>query len=84
MLHVQIKDPIMFGVSHIIIDEIHERGMNEDFLLIVIRELLINQPDLRVILMSATFNASLFSSYFKDAPMLNIPVHCRKQLLIFT
>lgn len=72
----------MFGVSHIIVDEIHERGMNEDFLLIVVRELLVNRPNLRVILMSATFNAHLFSSYFMDAPMLNIPVGFHQFLTI--
>jgi len=71
---MQLKDPIIFGVSHIIIDEIHEQGMNEDFLLIVVRELLVNRVDLKVVLMSATFNANLFSSYFGNAPIINIPV----------
>lgn len=57
-------------------DEIHERGMNEDFLLIILRDLLPQRPDLRLILMSATINADMFSKYFGDAPTMHIPVSC--------
>ncbi|OWM79027.1 hypothetical protein CDL15_Pgr003198 [Punica granatum] len=67
------QEPELTGVSHLLVDEIHERGMNEDFLLIILRDLLPRRPDLRVILMSATINADLFSKYFADAPMMHIP-----------
>ncbi|KAI8023291.1 DExH-box ATP-dependent RNA helicase DExH3 [Camellia lanceoleosa] len=62
------------GITHVIVDEIHERGMNEDFLLIVLKELLPRRPELRLILMSATLNNELFSSYFGGAPMIHIPL----------
>lgn len=45
-----------------------------DFLLIVLKDLLPRRPELRLILMSATLNAELFSSYFSGAPMIHIPV----------
>lgn len=45
-----------------------------DFLLIVLKDLLPRRPDLRLILMSATLNAELFSSFFGGAPTLHIPV----------
>lgn len=45
-----------------------------DFLLIVLKDLLPRRPELRLILMSATLNAELFSSYFGGAPMIHIPV----------
>lgn len=61
------------GVSHIIIDEVHERSIQSDFLLIIVRELLVRRPALRLVLMSATLNAELFSSYFSGAPSLAIP-----------
>ncbi|KAG6412970.1 hypothetical protein SASPL_125665 [Salvia splendens] len=60
-------------VTHIIVDEIHERGINEDFLLIVLKDLLPRRPDLRLVLMSATLDEKLFSSYFSGAPRLHIP-----------
>ncbi|KAF8103693.1 hypothetical protein N665_0186s0061 [Sinapis alba] len=67
------SDRSLEGVSHVIIDEIHERGMNEDFLLVVLKDILPRRPDLRLILMSATLNAELFSSYFDGAQTMHIP-----------
>ena len=67
------EDPSLASVSHVIVDEAHERTADGDFLLMVLRRLLRTRPDLRVVLMSATLDASLFSSYFYDAPQLNIP-----------
>ncbi|XP_008442925.3 DExH-box ATP-dependent RNA helicase DExH1 isoform X1 [Cucumis melo] len=73
LLRQLVQDPQLTGVSHLLVDEIHERGMNEDFLLIILRNLLPQRPDLRLILMSATINADLFSKYFGNAPTLHIP-----------
>ncbi|MCO5590441.1 hypothetical protein L7F22_044411 [Adiantum nelumboides] len=73
LLRRLILDPTLSGVSHVIVDEIHERGMNEDFLLIVLKDILPCRPDLRVILMSATLNAELFSKFFNMAPTCHIP-----------
>ncbi|XVF12264.1 hypothetical protein REPUB_Repub08aG0100600 [Reevesia pubescens] len=73
LLRRLLVDRDLRGVSHVIVDEIHERGMNEDFLLIVLKDLLPRRPELRLILMSATLNAELFSSYFCGAPTIHIP-----------
>lgn len=73
LLRRLLLDRNLKGVTHVIVDEIHERGMNEDFLLIVLRDLLPRRPELRLILMSATLNAELFSSYFGGAPTIHIP-----------
>ncbi|KAK9278678.1 hypothetical protein L1049_028252 [Liquidambar formosana] len=73
LLRRLLVDRNLKGVSHVIVDEIHERGMNEDFLLVVLKDLLPRRPELRLILMSATLNAELFSSYFGGAPMIHIP-----------
>jgi len=61
------------GVSHIIVDEVHERTEESDFLMMVLKDLLTVRTDIRVILMSATLNAQLFSQYFYDAPVIHIP-----------
>ena len=57
-------------VSHVIVDEVHERSIDSDFLLIVLRELLRKRPGLKLILMSATLNAKLFSDYFQGAKVV--------------
>ena len=44
-----------------------------DFLMMVLRDLLPNRPDLKVILMSATLNADLISGYFNQCPVIDIP-----------
>ncbi|KAK7463716.1 hypothetical protein VKT23_005652 [Stygiomarasmius scandens] len=60
-------------ITHIIIDEVHERTIEADFLLIVLRSLLERKPNLKVILMSATVEADTISEYFGGCPMLHIP-----------
>ncbi|KFD48115.1 hypothetical protein M514_10996 [Trichuris suis] len=60
------------GVSHIIVDEVHERDIDTDFLLIILRDLLAVYPDLRVILMSATVDTSLFEEYFSGCATVHI------------
>jgi ATP-dependent RNA helicase DHX29 len=48
-------------------------SIDTDFLLIILRSLMLLRPDLKVILMSATVDAQRFSQYLDDAPILNIP-----------
>ena len=43
-------DPLIKGVSHIFVDEIHERDINSDFLLIILKRILPFRPSLKVIL----------------------------------
>ncbi|CAM8917101.1 unnamed protein product [Rhodiola kirilowii] len=73
LLRRLLSDRNLDGVTHVFVDEIHERGMNEDFLLIVLKDLLPRRRDLRLILMSATLNAELFSNFFQGAPTIHIP-----------
>ncbi|KAB8303097.1 hypothetical protein EYC80_004550 [Monilinia laxa] len=60
-------------ITHIVLDEVHERTIDSDFLLIVLRKLLVRRPDLKVVLMSATVDADRFSKYLDGAPVLNVP-----------
>ena len=60
------------GISHVIVDEIHERDINTDFLLVLLKDMLSIYKDLRVILMSATIDTSLFSEYFGNCPIIEI------------
>ena len=59
-------DETLQGISHVFVDEVHERDINTDFLLIVLKGLLKVRPDLKIILMSATLNADLFYNYFAE------------------
>ncbi|XP_075058122.1 ATP-dependent DNA/RNA helicase DHX36 [Mixophyes fleayi] len=67
------SDQQLANVSHIVIDEIHERNLQSDVLMAIVKDLVKSRSDLKVILMSATLNAEKFSQYFDRCPMLHIP-----------
>ncbi|XP_071999076.1 ATP-dependent DNA/RNA helicase DHX36 isoform X2 [Engystomops pustulosus] len=67
------SDQQLSGVSHIVLDEVHERNLQSDMLMAIVKDLLKCRADLKVILMSATLNAEKFSQYFDGCPMLHIP-----------
>ena len=73
LLRRLISDPELSTVSHVVVDEIHERGINEDLLLIILRDLLPVRPDLKLVLMSATLNAASFQEFFPGAAAVHIP-----------
>ncbi|KIJ45644.1 hypothetical protein M422DRAFT_75059 [Sphaerobolus stellatus SS14] len=60
-------------ITHIIIDEVHERNLDSDFLLIVLKSLLEHRKDLKVVLMSATLDSQKISEFFGGCPVLNVP-----------
>lgn len=51
------------SVSHIMVDEVHERQLDTDFLIALLKERIVQYPHLRLILMSATMEEGLFSEY---------------------
>ncbi|KAL6115782.1 dhx34 [Pungitius sinensis] len=67
------QDKTLSQYQVLIVDEVHERHLHCDFLLGVLRSLLSDHSDLRLILMSATINIKLFSDYFNRAPVLQVP-----------
>ncbi|MDZ7642185.1 MAG: ATP-dependent RNA helicase HrpA [Desulfurivibrio sp.] len=56
----------------IIVDEAHERTLNIDFLLGILKDLLARRDDLRVIITSATIDTAKFSRHFDDAPVIEV------------
>lgn len=71
------------SVSHIVLDEVHERDLDTDLLLVILKRMLktrkaagLHVP--KILLMSATINADLFRNYFKNdrgqkAPLIDVP-----------
>ncbi|RDI87898.1 hypothetical protein Vi05172_g1866 [Venturia inaequalis] len=65
-------------VSHVVVDEVHERSLDTDFLLILLRDVCRQRKDLKVILMSATLDAAVFEAYFRSVgPVAKIEIQGR-------
>lgn len=60
-------DPELDAMTHVLVDEVHERSVETDFLLLLLREIVSRKSGLRVVLMSATLDAEKFGSYFSSA-----------------
>ncbi len=65
-------DPILSRYSVIMVDEAHERSLNIDFILGLLKRVLEQRPDFKVIVSSATINAQVFSEYFGQCPIVKI------------
>ena len=66
-------DPFLHKYSVIMVDEAHERSLNIDFVLGLLKRVLQERKhDFKVIVSSATMNAEAFSAYFDDCPIVTI------------
>lgn len=59
-------------VSHVVVDEVHERSLDVDFLLILLKTVLAKRKDFKVVLMSATLDAHIFEQYFHQVSTVAI------------
>ncbi len=65
-------DPLLKQYDTIIVDEAHERSVNIDFILGMLRNLLKRRRNLKVIITSATLDTEKFSRAFHDAPIIEV------------
>ncbi len=65
-------DPWLSKYSVLMIDEAHERSLNIDFVLGLVKRVLKERSDFHVIVSSATMNTQIFSQYFDNAPIVSI------------
>lgn len=65
------------NISHVVVDEVHERSLDTDFLLVLLRDMLAIRNDLKVILMSATLDADVFGNYFSAMSVAKIEIQGR-------
>ncbi|XP_067425334.1 3'-5' RNA helicase YTHDC2 isoform X4 [Emydura macquarii macquarii] len=65
-------DSTLSTVTHVIVDEVHERDRFSDFLLTKLRDILQKQTTLKLILSSAALDVNLFIRYFGSCPVIHI------------
>ncbi len=65
-------DYTLSNYSVVIVDEAHERSLNIDFILGLLKRVLELRSDFKVVISSATINAEVFSNYFNECPVVRI------------
>ncbi|MCE5255650.1 MAG: ATP-dependent RNA helicase [Spirochaetaceae bacterium] len=76
-------DPYLSHYSALIVDEAHERSLNIDFILGLLKKIIEVRPTFKVIISSATINAEVFSEYFGECPVVKIETQTYPVTIIY-
>jgi ATP-dependent helicase HrpB len=66
-------DPLLGDVSTVVLDEFHERSLHTDIGLALVKQAWLARTDLRVLVMSATFDPAPVSRFLDDCPVVTVP-----------
>lgn len=72
LLRELLANRTLDGYGLVMVDEAHERSLNTDVLLALLKQLLVSRPDLKVVISSATLDATKFSKYFGGCPVYKL------------
>jgi ATP-dependent helicase HrpB len=65
-----LSDPALKGVGAVVLDEFHERHLDSDLALALLKRLQQTRPELRIVVMSATLDTGHVADYLGGCPIL--------------
>jgi len=83
LLQEMKADPWLSKYDCLVVDEAHERSLNIDFILGLVKRILEARPAFKLIISSATINAEVFSAYFGDCPIVRLDVESYPVTLVY-
>jgi len=66
-----LSDPLLKGVSAVVLDEFHERHLEGDLALALLKQLQARRPELRIVVMSATLDTAPIAAYLGGCPVIS-------------
>lgn len=66
LIREMMNDPLLTSYSVVIVDEVHERSVNTDILMSLLKKIIRKRPDLKLIISSATLDSDLICKYFNQ------------------
>ncbi|KAI3413612.1 Pre-mRNA-splicing factor ATP-dependent RNA helicase ddx-15 [Globodera pallida] len=73
LLREAMNNPLLEQYNVVLLDEAHERTLATDILMGLIKEIIRQRQDLKIVVMSATLDAGKFQNYFDNCPLLSVP-----------
>ncbi|TKR77701.1 hypothetical protein L596_018623 [Steinernema carpocapsae] len=73
LLREAMNCPLLDGYKILLLDEAHERTLATDILMGLIKEIVKQRDDIKIVIMSATLDAGKFQNYFENCPLMTVP-----------
>lgn len=77
-----LNDPLLNGIDAVIVDEAHERKVQIDFMMYLLRNVIEKRKDFKLIIMSATVNSEIFANYFNKYKFIQVDIGSKTNYII--
>uniref|UniRef100_A0A671M9Z6 DEAH (Asp-Glu-Ala-His) box polypeptide 32a n=1 Tax=Sinocyclocheilus anshuiensis TaxID=1608454 RepID=A0A671M9Z6_9TELE len=81
LLREMISDPMLEHYGVVVIDQAHERTVSTDVLLGLLREVLLQRPELRVVVLSAPPASDTILTHYGNVPRLHLDAPCAGEVI---